>query len=254
VLLALLGLSWLPPSTYGLRLVLPLFWVAAIVLGMWWRTWFTLVVLLFSPVSAGALSGITDWFSTKPAFHGHGLPSAESGYNLDPGTRCYYRSGGCVVVGTEAFYTTPHNFALRAMIAFFGNPRNSYPGPFPSKQQAISLTDRVEVTAPEMFLQGTIRADGKDVSLGKELVEAITFDHDFPDKPLAGYERSARGVLLENECLLVRVKDRWTWPDGYVASDNDAIYLFDLKKKQPFARYIINGKLPRHARVFWYKH
>lgn len=214
--------------------------VVAIVLALRWRKIVPLVVIVLSPISIGFVHGLVEWFSEKPKFQYMGLPGYEF-YNLDPTSRCYRSSGGCVVHGGEWAFQSPHNAGLRLMTNLLGPPRRTYRGPYPSKEEAVKLTDSAAETSPEMFLKDTVLINGRPFALKPKTAEVLINDFGliFLDVDLPDFTRKVRAQILDNSCLLIRVTVKEKTPD---ALESDGIVLFDLSNLSAFARYVVAGE------------
>jgi hypothetical protein len=140
-----------------------------------WRSALALSPVLLSPVIALFAVGISDWFSKRPQFYGMGLPGMEF-FNLDSKTRCYRTTGGCVVTGGEWLFEIPHNAGLKTMCAVFGPPRHTYHGPYPTLEQALTLTTNAPATPVQKFLDGQVVLPGNSVELSKKTTEDLLFD------------------------------------------------------------------------------
>ena len=145
ILLVLLMLLWLPFLSYGfisrslslrslIGWTLPIALLSSPFLALHWKNPIPTILLLVNPLTMNFGLGAADWFSNRPSMYGRGLPSSDAG-NLDPDLRCYYSSGGCVIVGGEWVFDTPHNSGLRLMTALLGKPHHTYRGPYPPRKR-----------------------------------------------------------------------------------------------------------------------
>src|SRR4051812_35636431 len=108
---ALLLTMWVPSfwsefisNTYTLRwlagFIIPACLVSTFILSIRWKSIVPGVLLLANPLTLTFSFGVEEWFSKRPSIAGRGLPTPDA-CNLDPESRCYHASGGCVVVGGE---------------------------------------------------------------------------------------------------------------------------------------------------------
>lgn len=219
-----------------------------------WRKFTPALLVFVTPITLNFGYGISEWFHERPSFFGWGLPSASAG-NLDPKSRCYFASGGCVIVGGEWVFDTPHNFALRLMTTVFGKPPQVYQGPYPDEEAVKKLTDVAPLTRAEKFLNGELNISGYTIAIGQNVASKILNDLDQSDFELgdSDLERSAVAAIYNESCLIVRVKTRNTVLNGLNGpddrSDHDGCLLFDLKTMRAFARYSFHGNVPRFARL-----
>src|SRR5580698_4744804 len=143
---------WIPlvfPLPEISLLVIPLI-LASIFLAITWRSYVFMMPLILNPLILGFGIGIHEWFKDEPRFSSMGLPGNEF-FNLDPETRCYRSTGGCIVSGNEWMIQSPQNAGLYLMIKLCGGPRNTYHGPYPSKEEASKLTESASETPLTLF-------------------------------------------------------------------------------------------------------
>jgi hypothetical protein len=60
-------------------------------------------------------------------------------FNLDPNLRCFHKSSGCLVDGTEYFTHVPNNLAILMMYNILGPMKGIYNGAYPSKEEVFQL-------------------------------------------------------------------------------------------------------------------
>lgn len=232
----LLALSFWATGHWGLLSFL--YWIlvgALIILIVTTRSWRPVLVLLTSPTTIYSVQGASRWFDEKPAFAFYGLPSAGS-FNLDPRTRCYWRSTGCCVDGSEDIWQPATNFGLEIMCQAFGWPPKSYHGPYPTQEEAIKLTSSAEPIRWEDFKSGLVKTSAFEMQLGGNQWEKIASEADLNlwdgEKMLP--PRLA-AVHAGEDCVLVIISNNKT------DEPTELIYLFDRKTSWPFARYVIRG-------------
>ena len=179
-----------------------------------------------------------------------GLPGNEF-FNLDPATRCFRSTGGCIVNGDEWMTQFPHNAGLRFMTTLFGAPRGTYHGPYPTKEEAMLVTETVSETPAKLFLQGKVLVGGKEIELGTEKIQMLLQDFGmvFFDANLDDSHRRVRAQVFQERCLVLRVGTREVVPNGSVLDESEGIVLFDLDGLRPFARYVLSGHAERLPRL-----
>jgi hypothetical protein len=84
--------------------------------------------------------GIVSYFTGSAVLWSFGYPSGQF-RNLDPELRCYRRTSGCVVTGSELFWQPPNNAGVRLMATWFGPVPGHYHGKYPSRQEARQLLE-----------------------------------------------------------------------------------------------------------------
>jgi hypothetical protein len=122
---------------------------------------------------------------------------------------------------------------------------------YPTKDEAIKLTQNASETPPELFLQDKVLVDGKALPLKPGTAE--NFLRDFGmisfDAELPGSTRNVRACLLDNRCLVIRVSMKEPLFAGDPADESEGIVLFDAANSRAFARYVIAGRAPRISRL-----
>ncbi len=200
-----------------------------------------LVVLAASPLGVNFGSGVAEYFQGKPALRSMGLPRMEF-FNVDRSSRCFTATGGCLDSGDEWVSDLPHNAAVRLMAMIFGPPRDSYDGPYPTKDEGLALTSDAPITPVDDFILGNVLVGGDPVSLGKAEVGEIIehFGFWFLREPeWRDYEGRVRTRVVGERCLIVRISEkatRWTSEKG-----RDVMIYFDLENRRPFAYFGIDG-------------
>jgi len=267
VVIVLLLSMWIPTlwyefisDQYFLRWLtgwtVPVALLCGLILAFRWRSIIPAMLILASPLALNFGFGAVDWFGNRPSFYGRGLPGLDAS-NLDSNTRCYFSSGGCVIVGGEWVLDIPHNLGLRLMTTVLGRPPRVYGGPYPSREEVAELTENAPQTKPEDFLKGEIRANGKPMTVGRDTSTKILqdlgqtefeFDSDF-------VQRSVRAAIYKERCLIVRVQTRNTLLANEKSleddTNRDGCILFDLRSNRAFARYGFHGNMNRVPRLLY---
>jgi hypothetical protein len=94
--------------------------------------------ILAIPVTVAAWSfmeGTVGYLGGTAVFRGLGYPGQEF-YNLEPKYRVYWKTSGCIVLGTEFLTHVPYNVAVMGLATVFGPMRGTYHGPYPTRQEA----------------------------------------------------------------------------------------------------------------------
>lgn len=234
---AMLGpLSWLIPLLLAWGFFITVFrrcWLPGIVLAM------------ANPLSAFWIYGAADYAKGAPTLRGMGLPSTEFS-NVDPETRCFQTSGGCLIRGNEWVFLEPHNHALRTLCSIFGPPSRSYDGPYPNKQEASRLASTGSYFDLPDFLDGRIQVGSESLQFDQSLLDTLLTDLFY--FPISKYDSEAHGtriqaVIYRERCLILRFLN-------HEATEEECIILFDRKNMRPFAYYQIKGSaLRRYPRV-----
>ena len=211
-----------------------------------WRSLWPLTVIVLSPFVVNFAFGAAEWFRDRPQFCYMGLPRPEF-FNLDSETRCYKSTRGDLIHGGEWVADEPHNAGLDLMLHIFGRARRSYQGPYPTKSEAVALTESAPGSDPKSFEEGSITANGKKINLGTNFAERLQSDLGaswtfLTADPEHDYRR-VNTAVVSNECLLIRLRfevpsnDRDTFDLGPC----DGIMLIDLNTMRPFAQYVLKG-------------
>ena len=244
-------LAFMPFYLAGLSLtagLLAIFWVYH------WRSALPLVALLLHPTVGAFFAGVANWSSPRPSVVGMGLPGAGF-FDLHPEIRCYRQTGGCVVNGSEWVLDVPRNLGLEFMIAVAGLPPRTYHGPYPTKEEALRLTETAAESPPSELPLGNIQVEGRGLELGAKFGENLVRDLgmidslDFEEEALSKHPVRVRVVSVEGQCLLLRV-DRQT-PSRFSPASGpvDVIVLIDMVTLKPFACYAVAGQLSRVPRI-----
>jgi len=249
--------------SYGLAFLGPLSWLIPVALGYGLvvvireRAWALLVLLVVAnPFAVFSVNGARDYVAGAPSLRSMGLPGTEFS-NVDPETRCFTHTGGCLVQGDEWVFILPHNLTLRVLCAAFGPPARSYDGPYPDKHEALWLVSKSPHLDGADFMEGKIRTNGQLLQLDRELMDHLRLDllSFYIDSAYLGNEdigTHVQAFLLGNRCLIVRLKnyDNTSLPED--PPQDECIILFDTKNMRPFAYYpITRNPLPRSPRVHY---
>lgn len=215
------------------------------------------IICLLNPLSIFFARGVVDYCGGRPAFRGMGLPSYEAG-NVDPETRCFHRSGGCVVSGEEWVHIAPHNLALHLLVLVLGPPSGTYDGPYPTREEAIAASTSGTPVSRADFRSGKIQTQTKPVVLKQEMTTAIAekllglsryaFD-DIED----GFKDQLFATIWRERCLILRWRDDPEQSNGSEIAE--LIILVDIHDSRPFAIHRISGSplLQRNAIAWFWK-
>jgi hypothetical protein len=225
-------------------------WLASLILAVRWRRYWPLLPIILNPLVLGFGVGVHEWFRDRPTLSYMGLPGTEF-FNLDPATRCYRSTGGCIVSGDEWMTQFPHNAGLRFMTTLFGAPGGTYHGPYPTKEEAVLVTETASETPANLFLQGKVLVSGKEIALGTEKVRTLLQDFGmiFFDANWDDIHRRVRAQVFQERCLVLRVGTKEVRPNGSVLDESEGIVLFDLDGLRPFALYVLSGHAGRQPRL-----
>lgn len=240
--LLLLIACWIVFPLGPLSLILPFLLLFALRRAIADKAFFIIaVIILANPLTFFFARGAMEYFSGRPALHGMGLPGPEHA-NIDPETRCFSASGGCVISGDEWVHIFPHNLALRILTTVLGPPSDTYDGPYPTRAEAIAASTPGTLVSPEDFKSGNIPTDSGLVRLDPVLIEKIV-SHLLP---FSGYakgellvEEQLHAALFQKRCLILR----WRGETPVDANEemDEAIILIDIRNIKPFALYQIGG-------------
>jgi hypothetical protein len=224
--------------------------LASLILAVRWRRYWPLMLIILNPLVLGFGVGVHEWFRDRPTLSYMGLPGAEF-FNLDPATRCFRSTGGCIVSGDEWMTQSPHNAGLRLMTTLFGPPRGTYHGPYPSKEEAMRVTETAAETPLNLFLEGSVFVNGNAIPLGKDTVNTLLRDFEMSlfDANPADSQRHVRAGVFQERCLVLRVGTKDIMPNGSVLDESEGIVLFDLDGLRPFALYELSGHAERLPRL-----
>jgi hypothetical protein len=248
----LLVAYWIPLGIWfpGIGFLFIAATIISLLLAVRWRSALLLIPLLLNPMSLSFGCGLHEWFNEKPQFHYKGLPGDEF-YNLDPDTRCYRETGGCKVYGDEWITYSPHNAALSLMVSVFGPPKHTYHGPYPSKTEAMKLTQANSLTSPDAFLNGKVQVNGREIAIGQDKAKKIIGDFGIYLFELDSNDvvRNVRAAIFREHCLVIRVSSKERMPTGLFENESEGIVLFDLDSLHPIARYVLSGYAQRIPRL-----
>ena len=201
-------------------------------------------LLLASPMGFFFIDGMLDYAKGAPKLHSMGLPSLAS-YNIDPRTRSFYQTGGCLVDGDEWVSQDCHNLGVLTLGTLFGPPSRSYGGPYPTKEQAMRLSSSAPVIDDSDFLKGKIPLGGGILEMSPDHIRKIAEDLRFYS---LGYDEDPdpslihiRATVFEKRCLILRLVEQDSFPTPTKSDDRDFIILIDRKNMRPFAYYRITG-------------
>jgi hypothetical protein len=212
--------------------------------------WLPLFVLLVSnPTGVWFIHGMVDYARGAPKLRYMGLPSMEF-YNIDPKTRCFRRTGGCIVRGNEWVSHDFHNLGVGLLAAACGAPSRSYDGPYPTKEEAMSAVANAPKLDLAEFVNGRIQVGGSRIELNPKMVTDLSttvgvyglMDGMLPDGDLGTF---AQAVVFQERCLILRIVEQDTSPTTTSSPDQDFLILMDLKCLRPFAYYRIHGDRAR---------
>ncbi|NBV21603.1 MAG: hypothetical protein EBS05_06735 [Proteobacteria bacterium] len=192
--------------------------------------------------------GIFSWFSARPVFLTMGLPGRNFS-NLDPETRCYRETGGCVITGTERIVHLPYNSALQLMCTLWGPPPQTYHGPYPTAAEVVRLTRNSPAVPLKTFLDGKLSIEGRSLAFGRKKVENLLDDlgNRLAKDPEEYLMTEVKAVLVQQQCLAIRVTTQKGQDPGQ--EESDGIYLFNADGLRPIARFILRGDAPRYPRL-----
>ena len=225
-------------------MIIPL--VLLLVIPFWKRTPKIALLLLLTPSSIMLFAGIASWGGDQPALQLTGLPG-HSTDNLNPETRCYRVSHGCMHYGGEYLTQGPHNLGLRGMVSVFGWPPKTYHGPFPTQDEAVSLLNSAGAKiSPAAFIKGDLRFGTNRLHLNPRFIKQLARDSGlvFFDLDYGAASSSAQIALFKDQCWLVRLTE--LRPLNLGLADVDCVYLIDGKTGDAFARYALKGSIGRH--------
>lgn len=204
-----------------------------------------MLLLLVNPMGVYFICGMVDYAKGAPKLHHMGLPSIES-YNIEPKTRAFYQTGGCVIRGDEWVSQGFHNLGILALAVVLGPPSRSYDGPYPTKKEALRLSSAGQALDIADFLKGKIPVGGETLEMNPEQIRAIAKDlrlftlgdDDIPDPA----EISVQAAIFEHRCLILRFVEFDPYTSSMAKSaDRAFLVLFDRNNMRPFAYYRLNG-------------
>lgn len=252
--LVLLGATWVIPSFFHAAwMFIPLATIGAF--AMVRRSPGIALLALLSPAPVNLALGMGSWFTNHPAFVFVGLPSATA-ENLDPSTRCFHSSGGCLSAGGDSLVLGPGNFGLRTMVQYFGPPPHTYHGAYPDELEAERVTTDALPTTVTEFNAGSLRLGTNQIQIPVGLAQAMAaevplwpYDEEDIDKSTV----QIRAALYRDHCLLIRLtcrsKDGTRFPALESRRFVDCIYLANSADQHVFARFPLRGLVPRVSQV-----
>jgi len=201
-------------------------------------------VVLLNPLFIAFLLGCRSYLKGAPTLYGMGLPRIEY-FNIDPDTRCFKSTGGCLVRGNEWVFQVPSNFAVRLLAKLWGPAQGCYDGPYPTTAQALArlASDSVDL-GWEDFINDRIPLGERVVSIepetGKEILRGLQFYLELEeDRP------TISAALFQDRCLIARIKSA-NEQRLSVSGVKDYIIFFDTQNGMPFAYYALDPNSSLH--------
>jgi len=200
-----------------------------------------LLLLIANPLGVFFMGGLVDYAGGAPTLRSMGLPSREF-FNIDRESRCFRRTGGCVVSGNEWVFEVPHNLGVQISVAMFGPPSRSYDGPYPTKDEALKLVSAAPKLDVAEFNKGRIPNGNASIQLDPAMVERLLDDMG-SDLVLGDQldgeasKSSVQASVFEGRCLIIRFVDFVPFPTTTESNVRDSMVLIDLKVLRPFAYY-----------------
>lgn len=134
--LALVILSWIFFFGWGSFALLASVLGSALLARRSWKA--AVLGLACSPVvvipAIFFLWGIGTYFAGSAVIWSTGHPRGEF-WNLDHDLRCFRRTSGCVINGSEPLWQGPNNAGIRLIARFFGAVPGTYHGHYPSREE-----------------------------------------------------------------------------------------------------------------------
>lgn len=203
------------------------------------------LLLLLNPLGISFIHGLTEYVGGAPTlmYSGHARMRR---WNVDRHSRAFRVGGSSMVTGNEWTWQVPNNTAIRLMCFAFGPPRKSYNGPFPSINEAISLTETGESISYTELLQGKFTLETGLVDLGTEFGPALIeqFQHLYFATLMADdafYKTLIHCKLIEERCLLIRLIVESVNRSSEFEKDLDCLVFVDLEVSRPFAYWPLIG-------------
>lgn len=141
------------------------------------------------------------------------------------------------------------------MALLFGPPSRSYDGPYPTKEEAIQLTENAPSIPLDKFFEGQITVGGKVVSLEKGMIEKlITGLRCFylEESEFAAVKPRVRVVIEQERCLILRLSGTDAFSNNPDDPEIGVLIFFDTKTKRPFAYFRLGDRhLPRSPPVHY---
>ncbi len=175
---------------------------------------FAIPILVFAHSCA---MGTFDYLTGKGMRKTVGYPAPEA-ENLDPETRLYSSSSGCVVYGTELLTHAPYNLALGVMVGLFGPMSGTYQGPYPDRDEALEALRRSRITIRMPNIPfGNVQEKRKNyVGLDCEDLKELVTGRYPPEADVPG----ARCAVYENSTVILGVPEAAI----LIAKENGEIY------------------------------
>jgi len=238
-LAALLG-----PISY---LIIPiLLWGLAITLLR--KSWLAFLVLLMAnPLALFFTGGALSYARGSPSLLSMGLPS-RGFYNIDPATRSFRRTGGCVTRSQEWVYQAPHNAAVTLLCALMGPPSHAYDGPYPGELLALDLSSSAGQLDISEVAGGRIRLGEQEFIMPAENARTLLEDMGVFGGFTPGFMEDdlsprIQGALYEDRCIILLFTHPAVYPSTTEPAAEKFIVLLDRHNMRPFAWYEIQGHL-----------
>ena len=187
--------------------------------------------IIFIPISS-LIGGTLGYFNGSAEIRGHGLWEGER-HNLHPVYRCFKRSSGCCVSGSEVFFEAPNNYTIHYLTQWFGPMSGSYQGPYPSKLEAFKILQEKGTTIHStQLLLGEFEVGSVSVKIPRESIDDCIWPLNISDRD------QLKLVLVENQCLIISKGLTRSDPFYEIRNFWQPMILIDLHQKKMFARYI----------------
>jgi len=250
-------LCWITAILGPLSFLLPLLLIYGITRLLLTRALLMLSILLIAnPFCLGLVIGVSSYLKGQPYLLGMGLPGTEHA-NIDPATRCFRATGGCVIRGNEWVFQLPHNFAVRTMAMTMGPPSGSYDGPYPTREEASKAVADGEPVRTADFATGRVELPTGTIQLDSTIAEQI-LEHCIPNfwysELLDEEDEQSHGrltaTLWQDRCLILRWQGKLLMDEG----SGEVVVLIDIETSRPFAIYELTPGAVRGRAVigrFW---
>lgn len=144
------------------------------------------------------LKGTNDYFHGNATYESYGKPSDEF-WNLDPKTRLWRSTSGCIVDGFEIFTQSPNNIAINFWTNIFGSQPNVYKGYYPTSEEVDTLLN----TTTTIIKIKTKNDNEIYFNLGNKNYK-LTVEHLQSFNYLEKCD-SAKVLIIKNQCLVFRI-------------------------------------------------
>jgi hypothetical protein len=214
-----------------------------------WRKKHALMVaaLLLNPFSIGFLRGALSFIAGDGRLHSYGTPRTES-QCIDPHYRCERfitrrkLQSNCQVLEHELM-----NSGLKSMIEIFGPMRASYPGPYPSKAEALqSLAAAVDIPATDLgtdVISVGLDTFRLDPGVGPQLLQGTPWEPAVHSPSHSMYLAREYGpiqaAVLKETCLALRIPMEPPKPPPNEPAA--LLVVIDTRTGRPFAYYTQGG-------------